>query len=142
MGAIGKPIPHVLNVLTEYAKDSHEEVAETCQLALARLEWLETQNSKPKEVLSENPYYSVDPAPPDVKKDVPSLKEKLLDESLSMFERYRAMFGLRNLGSDDAILALCSGKLNSLYFYNSINIEKVFHSFNLLGLQCKSALFR
>ena len=104
-----------MNTLTEYSKDSHEEVAETCQLALARLEWLESQNSNPKETLSDNPYYSVDPAPPDAKKDVKVLKEKLLNESLSMFERYRAMFGLRNLGSDEAILALCCGLSNFLF---------------------------
>ncbi len=109
-----------MNILTEYSKDSHEEVAETCQLALARLEWLENQNKKPKETLSENPYYSVDPAPPDVKKDVSVLKEKLLDESLSMFERYRAMFGLRNLGSDEAILALCCGL--SIFYYFEFKI--------------------
>ena len=106
-------------ILTEYSRDSYAEVAETCQLALARLEWLENQKQQQaKEKLSDNPYYSVDPAPPDVKKDIPELKKKLLDESLSMFERYRAMFGLRNDGSDEAIRALCS------------------------GLKCKSALFR
>jgi len=119
LGAIGKSTSQVVDILTEYSKDSYAEVAETCQLALARLEWLENQKQQQaKEKLSDNPYYSVDPAPPDVKKDIPELKKKLLDESLSMFERYRAMFGLRNDGSDEAILALCS------------------------GLKCKSALFR
>ena len=77
-------------------------------MALARLAWLENQKSNNEE-LSKNPYYSVDPAPPHAKKDIQSLKETLLDESLSMFERYRAMFALRNDGSDDAILALCAG---------------------------------
>ena len=118
LGAIGLNTQNVLDALNEYAKDSHPEVAETCQLALARLEYLQKKQEGLDENLSNNPYYSVDPAPPDVNRDVKALREKLLNEDLSMFERYRAMFQLRNDGSDAAILALCD------------------------GLKCKSALFR
>ncbi len=57
-------------------------------MALRRLEWLDKQKDEKNE-LSQNPYYSIDPAPPAVIKDVKFLKEKLLDESESMFERYR-----------------------------------------------------
>ena len=32
-----------------------------------------------------------------------------MDPSLSLFERYRAMFSLRNLNSDDAAMALVNG---------------------------------
>lgn len=118
LGAIGIDTSDVRSVLTEFAVDSHVEVAETCQLALARLDWLEKQKQeKQEEKLSSNPYYSVDPAPPAPIKDVSELKAKLLDESLSMFERYRAMFQLRNDGSDDAILALCAGKSIIVLYY-------------------------
>lgn len=92
-----------------YSEDPHPEVAETCQLALDRLDYLEKQKLGMKENLSQNPYYSVDPAPPDTKKDINYLRNKLLDESLSMFDRYRAMFSLRNIGTEEAILALCEG---------------------------------
>ncbi len=118
MGAIGHSSDEVLDVLTEYAKDPRPEVAETCQLALGRLEWLEKRRNAEQGDLSDNPYYSVDPAPPHIAKDVAYLKDKLLEETESMFERYRAMFQLRNNGNDEAILALCA------------------------GLKCKSALFR
>ncbi|CAF0962345.1 unnamed protein product [Brachionus calyciflorus] len=118
LGAIGLNTENVVNVLTEFSKDLRPEVAETCQLALARLEWLEKKKQGLGENLSDNPYYSVDPAPPDVNRDVKFLREKLLNEDESMFERYRAMFQLRNDGRDEAILALCD------------------------GLKCKSALFR
>ena len=37
------------------------------------------------------------------------LKQILLDENRSLFERYRAMFALRNLGTDEAVLAICEG---------------------------------
>lgn len=58
----------------------------------------------------ENPYSSVDPAPPAPRKSVPELREQLLDESLSLFDRYRAMFTLRNLGTEEAVLALGDGE--------------------------------
>jgi deoxyhypusine monooxygenase len=103
----------VNSVLVKFSKDERPEVAETCQLALARLDWLEKKKSSndQSDKLSKNPYYSVDPAPPDVNKNIEYLKNKLIDESESMFERYRAMFQLRNDGSDAAILALCEGKI-------------------------------
>lgn len=114
MGAIGLNTEKVNQALTEFSVDSHPEVAETCQLALGRLLWLEQQKNGLNEKLSENPYYSVDPAPPDVNRDVKLLKEKLLNEEESMFERYRAMFQLRNDGSDEAILALCAGRFKKI----------------------------
>ncbi len=67
-------------------------------------------------------YTSVDPAPPTSKllsgkaspedtrpENIASLKGKLLDKSLPLFERYRAMFALRNIGTPDAVDALASG---------------------------------
>lgn len=89
------------------------QVAETCQLAVQRLEWLQSGGGKQLEDGStdKNPYCSVDPAPPAVKKSVPELRSSLLDESLPLFERYRSMFALRNLGSEEAVLALGDGTL-------------------------------
>jgi len=40
---------------------------------------------------------------------VPTLQGRLLDTSLPLFERYRAMFALRNVGTPAAIEALASG---------------------------------
>lgn len=108
LGAIGINTEPVNSALVEFSKDKHAEVAETCQLALARLEWLESKSNE-NDKLSSNPYFSVDPAPPHVNKSVEYLRNKLMDENESMFERYRAMFQLRNDGSDQAILALCEG---------------------------------
>ena len=84
-------------------------MSETCVLAVERINWLHSDKSG-SETLSSNPYSSVDPAPPAVSQDVTSLKTTLLDESLQLFERYRAMFQLRNLGSEYAILALAEGR--------------------------------
>lgn len=118
LGAIGDPV--VLDLLKEYSQDPVIEVAETCQLAVRRLEWLQSRGGAQLEDGSadNNPYLSVDPAPPSVNKSVPELRSALLNESLPLFERYRAMFALRNLGNEEAVLALGD------------------------GLQCSSALFR
>ncbi|XP_017362914.1 deoxyhypusine hydroxylase isoform X1 [Cebus imitator] len=141
LGAIGDP--QVLELLKEYSSDPVIEgdhlaknapgmearattqmdtccgpfgktVAETCQLAVRRLEWLQQHGGEP----AAGPYLSVDPAPPAEERDVGRLREALLDESRPLFERYRAMFALRNAGGEAAALALAE------------------------GLRCGSALFR
>ena len=59
-----------------------------------------------------NPYHSVDPAPAKrviTPAEVPAFAAQLLDASLPLFERYKAMFSLRNAGSKAAVLALCAG---------------------------------
>ena len=85
------------------------QVAETCQLALERINW--QQNEEKKEgPLSCNPYFSVDPAPPSSSVDVKELKQVLMNEDLPLFKRYRAMFALRNIGGEYAVLALADGK--------------------------------
>ena len=55
----------------------------------------------------ESRYLSVDPAPA-FPADIPvsTLKLKLLDEKEEIFQRYRAMFALRNIGTDEALQAL------------------------------------
>ncbi|XP_061834618.1 deoxyhypusine hydroxylase [Nerophis lumbriciformis] len=118
LGAIGDP--SVLDLLKAYTRDPVVEVAETCQLAVRRVEWLQSGGEKQLQDgrTDQNPYRSVDPAPPAPRRSAPELRGALLDESLPLFERYRAMFALRNLGSEEAVLALGD------------------------GLQCSSALFR
>jgi len=111
LGAIGTP--DVLPVLQKYCEDPVPEVSETCKLAVDRLNWLAEGG---KDAASE--FNSVDPAPPLAEVDTLKLKGILLDESLPMFERYRAMFSLRNKGDDESVKTLA------------------------LGLDCPSALFR
>ncbi len=58
----------------------------------------------------ESGYTSVDPAPPQVAPtasvEVADLRAQLLDGTLKMFERMRAVFALRNIGGDEAVDAL------------------------------------
>ena len=67
-------------------------------------------------------YTSIDPAPPSSKllsgkaapedtsdEAIAALKHTLLDASRPLFERYRAMFALRNIGTPAAVEALAAG---------------------------------
>lgn len=56
-------------------------------------------------------YMSVDPAPPVEDSEVPKdesariakLEAKLMNKETSIFERYRALFALRNIGTTEAV---------------------------------------
>jgi deoxyhypusine monooxygenase len=53
-------------------------------------------------------YGSVDPAPAESKGTLAAWSKSLGDESIAMFQRMRSVFSLRNEGSDEACLVLCS----------------------------------
>nr|NVI76113.1 nero [Cucujiformia] len=101
LGAIGTD--NVISYLLKYKNDSVSEVAETCELALDRINWYKTVSNDEKNKLSINPYKSVDPAPPSLVTDINKLKLMIIDENLSLFEKYRAMFALRNIASKETI---------------------------------------
>jgi len=97
LGAIGTPAS--LKVLRKWVSSPVRAVRETCQLAIETIEW------RQKQAKAKGPtggYLSVDPAPPEEKKQLTSreLGERLRDESLSLFLRYKAMFALRDRGDD------------------------------------------
>ncbi|XP_053658243.1 deoxyhypusine hydroxylase [Anopheles marshallii] len=106
LGAIGDS--SVEATLISFSKDPVVEVAETCEIALERVRWLkQTQEQALKD--DPNPYASVDPTPPAASKSVEELRRILMDESDTLFNRYRAMFALRNLRTEEATLALATG---------------------------------
>jgi deoxyhypusine monooxygenase len=102
LGAIGHP--DALEALEACAGDENVEIRETVELSLALIKWKREKEAGEVSSLDENPYYSHDPAPAEAKtKTVEQLRDQLLDASLPMFDRYRAMFSLRNRGTKDAI---------------------------------------
>uniref|UniRef100_A0A1A9WF60 Deoxyhypusine hydroxylase n=1 Tax=Glossina brevipalpis TaxID=37001 RepID=A0A1A9WF60_9MUSC len=116
LGAIGAP--EITSILEKYKNDPVVEVAETCSIALDRIKWL--QNGY--RIEDENPYASVDPSPPtDNNKSVEELRTIYLDSKRSLFDRYRAMFSLRNKRSKESVLALTEGlKDNSALFRHEV----------------------
>ncbi|KAL1991180.1 hypothetical protein VTN49DRAFT_5684 [Thermomyces lanuginosus] len=101
LGALG--FKESLDILKEKRDDPTEpvEVRETCDIAVDRIEW-ETSEGSRKENLKKSDFASIDPAPPlPLSKDpsIPELESTLLDTSKPLFQRYRAMFTLRDLAS-------------------------------------------
>lgn len=125
MGAISSTSS--IPILKEYLTDRNRSVRETCEIALARIEWDNSEEGKKHLVEKQSTditqsYTSIDPAPPSSKllsgtprpEDIDSatihtLKSTLLDTGLPLFERYRAMFALRNIGTPAAVDALAAG---------------------------------
>ncbi|KAF8536087.1 armadillo-type protein [Trichophaea hybrida] len=100
-----------LPLLRKYAKDPSEVVAQTCELAIARIEWAASEAAATED-LQKSAFASIDPAPPlpgDKEVDCTKLQQQLNDQSLPLFERYRAMFRLRDIATPEAIDALTSG---------------------------------
>ena len=130
LGAIGTP--ECLQLLERHQADPCLEVAQTCQLALQRIQHYSRPNtstactcSQPSSTggaadncqihssalavagaadvssasphESRSPYLSVDPAPAaPAGTPMAELRATLLDEHAPIFERYRALFSLRN----------------------------------------------
>ncbi|EYU46477.1 hypothetical protein ABFS83_04G039100 [Erythranthe nasuta] len=100
LGAIGLE-RNIALLKQSLASDPAQEVRETCELALSRIE--EMKNTT---ISESSPFLSVDPAAPATCSSLRELREVLLNEKKSMYERYAALFALRNLGEDEAISAI------------------------------------
>ncbi|KIJ64625.1 hypothetical protein HYDPIDRAFT_112007 [Hydnomerulius pinastri MD-312] len=125
MGAISSTAS--IPVLREYLTDPNRSVRETCEIALAKIDWDNSEEGKKHIVVQESEdiiptYTSIDPAPPSsrllsgqpkpndvTETSIASLNANLLNTELPLFERYRAMFALRNIGTPAAVDALASG---------------------------------
>lgn len=117
LGAIGHP--SVRATLEKYLLDPVVEVRETCEIALDRVNWLNQE--KAEQLNDSNPFASVDPSPPAAIKDVDDLKRILLDENETLFNRYRAMFSLRNIRTEPSITAIGAGlKCGSALFRHEV----------------------
>ncbi|KAI4364086.1 hypothetical protein MLD38_020223 [Melastoma candidum] len=107
LGAIGlnSNIPLLQRSLTQ---DPAQEVRETCELALRRIEQMkEIHSDDTSAVLDRSPFMSVDPAAPaSLSLSISQLRDLLLDEKKAMYDRYAALFALRNDGGDDAVSAI------------------------------------
>lgn len=87
------------------------QVSETCRIAL---DLFAERDANQSSTSCSGRFQSVDPAPPaaaqpDVgaSERVRRWSEELLDTRLPLFERYKAMFALRDDGSPAAVAALC-----------------------------------
>ncbi|CAO1619825.1 unnamed protein product [Parajaminaea phylloscopi] len=118
MGAIADPV--ALSILEHYQHDKDVSVRETCELAIRKINY-EVQRRKEQPVATsaqptDSPFAPIDPAPAfdvspskeaaaaaaassssaDVLAQIPTYRTTLLDQTQTLFDRYRAMFSLRN----------------------------------------------
>ncbi|KAF2658746.1 Deoxyhypusine hydroxylase [Lophiostoma macrostomum CBS 122681] len=102
LGALGDK--DSLPMLKELRDDEKEVdvVRETCDIAVDRIEW-EHGIQRKAEQLKKSDFASIDPAPPLPQStqapSITDLEKSLLDTTLPLFQRYRAMFALRDLCS-------------------------------------------
>ncbi|KAF8903099.1 armadillo-type protein [Gymnopilus junonius] len=128
MGAISNPSS--VPVLKEFLDDSERSVRETCEIAVAKIEWDNSEEGKKHYASLDDSaipiYTSIDPAPASSgllsskvnpedasEEGIERLRKELVDTNLPLFKRYRAMFALRNIGTSAAVDALASVHLNA-----------------------------
>ncbi|KAF8685720.1 Deoxyhypusine hydroxylase [Rhizoctonia solani] len=121
-------------LLEKYLDCPERAVRETCEIALDKIKWDATPEGKAAKQLAKEKkeqgtaqFTSVDPAPAAThsklvaSRDIGSLgpntinelRDSLLDTSKPLFERYRAMFALRDIGTAEAVDALAAGLSDS-----------------------------
>ena len=102
--------------MKKFENEQSEILYQTCFLTTRLIEWRkETENGKSEGLnLSKLKFSTNDPAPPfnfvrePKYKDVKYLESMLLDDkSYDLFERYRAMFTLREINTPEAVVAVC-----------------------------------
>ena len=109
LGALGcsSSIP----ILEKYLKDPSKSVSETCEISIDRI--MNRLKANAEESESDNKgiiFGSIDPAPAEEStSSIIELERVYLDNSNSLYQRYKALFGLRNLASEESTLAICKG---------------------------------
>lgn len=107
---------NIQKLLHQFKGVDDELIGETCELALELNKWNEeTKNGETEGIdLKKLKHSTNDPAPPyniageeEKYRDVEWLKKLLLNPAEPIFERYRAMFTLREIGTDESCDALC-----------------------------------
>lgn len=123
-----------LPILNRYFNDETVDISirETCEISIKKIEFDHRSSKNEDNDNEQNQIPVIDPAPAtlstdEIANDVEKLKEIYLNDSVNLFERYRAMFGLRNI-----ILNTSS---------SSPNHEKALRAI-ADGFKDKSALFR
>jgi deoxyhypusine monooxygenase len=88
-----------LDLLKKYKTDESRSVRETCEIAVDKIEYDHFTEEGRARQLDPN-FPTTDPAPaslPTEDESTSSLRSTLLDTSIPLFKRYRAMFALRNI---------------------------------------------
>ena len=102
LGSLGTK--ECLRTLEKGLNDPSLEVVETCQIAICLVNW-NAEHPECQDECNRVPkhFCSIDPAPSSEIQDISRLSRILMEPTCTLFERYRAMFSLRNIGTDEAV---------------------------------------
>ncbi|KAJ1676519.1 deoxyhypusine hydroxylase, partial [Spiromyces aspiralis] len=106
LGAISDP--STIPLLEKYLNDECKPLAETCQLAIEKIKY---DHSPEKQAADPAPKVTVhapiDPVPATTSiKSVSELRKIICDQEAPLWKRYRAMFALRDINTEEAVEAL------------------------------------
>jgi deoxyhypusine monooxygenase len=106
IGAVAKD--STIPFLEKLAADPVESapVRESCEIAVGRIRLRKERGQEAFDNLSSPAFGSIDPAPASEERDIALLQNRLLDKHATLFERYRAMFALRDIHTDEAVAVL------------------------------------
>lgn len=108
LGAIGDSSSK--EILKKYSTHQCQEIAETCQIALRKIEASEASSKDANGAYNtKDPAYSLPEKEVKDPKNIQELRQMLLSPDTNLYSRYEAMFTLRNIGTKEAIMALCDG---------------------------------
>ena len=108
LGALGQK--ESLDLLSSYVTHDAPEISETCQIAVDLIKYRYEENNGQQE--EKGVFLSVDPAPgfkQNTDINLEQLEEIYMNTSLSLFHRYRAMFSLRDMNTNESALVLAKG---------------------------------
>lgn len=94
----------ITNALKKHQNDNDTLVAQTCELALKKIKWdLSASEDEKSKAYSTN-FTTYDPAPAlAYYSGINELESILMDPKSSLFNKYRALFQLRNIGNDQCV---------------------------------------
>lgn len=119
LGAIGQL--KSLETLEKFVQDPCAPVRETCAVAIDNIckhhhgpDRVKQGNKGENNTTAVIEFGSVDPAPGIYTNwSLEQLGQTLLDHRLSIYDRYKALFSLRNLATDDACQIICKGLIRN-----------------------------
>ena len=132
-----------LKLLEKFLDYDEDIVKETCEMSVENLNWMKLTNNGETEGLNKLSliHKTNDPAPPfnfktnPLYNNIQSIKRIMHDEKETLFNRYRALFTLREFNNEEAVSILCE------CFNKSHNFSPLFkHEVSfILGQMCQQA---
>lgn len=120
LGAIGNE--KSIRVLQEFLYNENKVISETCMLSLERISRIINKNHpdhnaiviqnqlhsfNKNENISSIPFISIDPAPRETELvTLDQLFNRLVDATASLYDRYKAMFALRDMNTSESAIAI------------------------------------